>query len=140
MSVMTMPHATMIVGSQIDGRSLLSSRLDGTSNAEYLETLSASNTRWNLRAYVKKNTVKHQLYCEPLMPRSSVNPSIFALPIFPLSKKDSKYSSASIGINRMSIFRKIFFSSRCAKLAIVTPGAVASASMRAISAALCLPT
>ena len=41
-----MPQATMIVGSQILGRSFFNSKLDGTSNA----------------AYEKKNTVKHQLY------------------------------------------------------------------------------
>jgi hypothetical protein len=71
---MTMPHATMIVGSQILGRNFFSSRFEGTSKA----------------AYVKKKTVKHQLYCEPLIPRSSVNPSIFALPMLPRSRKDKR--------------------------------------------------
>jgi hypothetical protein len=33
---MTMPQATIIVGSQIDGRSFFSSKLLGTSKAAYL--------------------------------------------------------------------------------------------------------
>jgi hypothetical protein len=40
MSVMTIPHATMILGSQTLGRNFFNSKLLGTSNA----------------AYVKKNT------------------------------------------------------------------------------------
>jgi hypothetical protein len=39
-----------------------------------------------------------------------------------------------MGISRRSILRNMAFSSRCAKDAMETPGAVASASMRAISA------
>jgi hypothetical protein len=142
MSVMTIPHATMMVGSQIDGRSFLSKRFDGTSK----------------KAYVKKNTVRHlnlslayrnktamglrrayQLYCAPVMLRSSVNPSIFALPMFPRSKKDSRYNRANIGMRRKSIFRSIFFSSRWAKDAIVTPGLVANASIRSFSSAFDFP-
>jgi len=43
-----------------------------------------------------------------------------------------------MGIRRRSIFRRMAFSSRCAKDAMDTPGAVASASMRAISSAFLL--
>lgn len=41
----------------------------------------------------------------------SVNiPSIFALPMFPRSRKASKYNKASIGISRRSILRSSLFS------------------------------
>jgi len=43
-----------------------------------------------------------------------------------------------MGMRRRSIFRRMAFSSRCAKDAMDTPGAVASASMRAISSAFLL--
>ena len=34
---MTVPHATMIVGSQIDGRNFFKSRFEGTSKAQYVK-------------------------------------------------------------------------------------------------------
>lgn len=73
--------------------------------------------------------VRHQLYSCGAKPKSSTSPSMRALPMFPRSRKLSRYSRASIGIKRKSIFRKIFFSSRCAKDSRVKPGAIANASI-----------
>ena len=54
--------------------------------------------------------VRARLYCCPVMCKSVNIPSIFALPIFPRSRKASKYKSASMGISRMSILRRSLFS------------------------------
>lgn len=74
MSVMTVPHATMMSGSQRLGRSFLRRRLEGTSKA----------------AYVKKKMVRHQLYWSGVMSRSSCRPSILALPMLPRSRKERR--------------------------------------------------
>lgn len=63
---LTLRH-TMMNGSHTLGLNFLRSRLLGTSKAEY----------------VKKKTVRHQLYWSSVMLRSSCRPSIFALPMFP---------------------------------------------------------
>ena len=41
---------------------------------------------------MKKNAVRHQLYWAGVRPRSSAKPSIFALPMFPRSRKERRYS------------------------------------------------
>lgn len=60
--------------------------------------------------WVEGKHIQHQLYCGPVIFKSSSNPSIFAFPTFPRSKKASRYSTASIGMIRRSILRRIRFS------------------------------
>lgn len=60
-----------------------------------------------------------QLYCGPVIFRSSTKPSILALPILPRSRKASKYKTLSMGIKRISILRRTAASSTELKAALM---------------------
>ncbi|KAH8151838.1 uncharacterized protein LAJ45_03830 [Morchella importuna] len=92
----------MMQGNQTLGLNFFNTRFDGTSKKQY--------EKKKIVTIVKSFIV---------IPKSSTNPSILALPILPLSKKERRYSNASIGINLRSIFRRMAFSSKWAKEARV---------------------
>ena len=62
--VAVIPHPSIMIAIQIDGRRTFSIRFEGTSNS----------------AYGMKNIVRHRLYCVGVRLRSVFNPMIAALP------------------------------------------------------------
>lgn len=104
----------MMPGSQIDGLILLRMMLEGGSAAQYIKK-NAVRHLWSSVGLTRSNSgsYTYQLYWPPVKFKSSARPSIFALPMLPLSMNERRYNSVNIGSSLISIFRNSFFSSIC---------------------------